>query len=194
MDKKTKNKSTETEASRSERRIGQYKEAVNNLLNVFFDSHRAEDIYEELDGVWMTKAKDEKEKRALREKRLDLSGKLAHVKLYPWENLLHLALSPKEDITPIADLRESFIREYGPRTPTELALIEIMAISHYNFIRNSGVFNNHLMTKDGDSRTLHFYTMRMEAAEEAGKAVDMAYRQFTNSIALLKEIRQPKHE
>lgn len=196
MNKKiTKNKNTDLEVNKSELRIAQMREAVNEVTNIFFETEEAEDIYREIDemgNIW--NAKNEKERKSLVAKRLRLGNRLSHIKLYPWENLIHLALSVKESTTPITSLRIALINEYGPKTATELALIEGMAIAHYNFIRNTGVLNALLMVKDGIKITLHADPAQMKAAEEAAKAVDMAYRQFTNSIALLREIRQPQRK
>ncbi|MFA5386309.1 MAG: hypothetical protein WC297_01385 [Candidatus Paceibacterota bacterium] len=171
-----------------------YKETLSKITSVFFDPQKMDEIYKGFEEIaeLRRKAKTEKEEKALNQRSLKLSQQAAHIKLYPWENLLPLALSGKEDITPVSEMRSSLIDEYCPKTPTELALIETIAIAHYNFIRNTGVLNTHLMTKDETSRTLHFDSLQMKAAKEAAKAVDLAYRQFTNSIMLLKELRQPK--
>lgn len=195
----TKTKNADLEISKSERRISKMREAIDKVTNIFFEIEEAKGIYEQVDKMgeaWADAkdAKNEKKEKAFETKMHKLNNRLAHIKLYPWENLSYLALSGKEDTAPITDLRSAFIQEYGPKTATELALIEGMAISHYNFIRNTGVLNSHLMSniKDENLRTLHFDALQMKAAKEASKAADMAYRQFTNSIILLKEIRQPK--
>ncbi len=187
-------KNTNLNLNSPEGRLAFFKETISKITGVFFEPHEMDEIYKGFEEIreLRRKAKSEKERKSLDQKSLELSQKATHVKMYPWENLLPLAVSGKEDTTPLSGLRNSFIGEYCPKTPTELALIETMAIAHYNFIRNTGVLNTLLMAKDETSRTLHFDSQQMKAAKEAAKAVDLAYREFTNSIVLLKEIRQPK--
>ncbi|MDD2732179.1 MAG: hypothetical protein PHI53_03230 [Candidatus Pacebacteria bacterium] len=173
-----------------------FKKTVSNVTKVFFEPYGADGIYREFKEAVksLREAKNKKEEEGANKKLSKLSQEAVSLMCYPWGELSFWPVD-KENTDILKKMRNSLVDEYCPKTPTELSLIDIIATAYYNFMRNSRILNFHLMKKDEDEEDKVFVSYdpnTMKAAKEASKAVDLAYRQFTNSIILLKEIRQPK--
>lgn len=171
-----------------------FKKAVSKVTKVFFEPYGADGIYREFKEAVksLREAKNKKEEERASKKLSRLSQEAVSLMCYPWGGLSFWPVD-KENTAVLKKMRNSLVDEYCPKTATELSLIDIIATAYYNFMRSSRILNFHLMTNDENKETFVSHDQNvMKAAKEASKAVDLAYRQFTNSIILLKEIRQPK--
>lgn len=176
--------------------IAYLREALSETTGVFFEPYGVEDIFEELDGAIgaLSQTKDIKERKKLKEKISELTARAVSKMRYPWDNLSYWPVD-KMDVSYHKKMRNSLLQEYGPETATELMLIDVIAASYYNFMRNGKLLNHHFMRDDENKKNKVFVSrdpFTMQAVEEAGKAADMAYKQFTDSIILLKKIRRKK--
>jgi len=171
-----------------------FKKAVSKVTRVFFEPYGADGIYREFKEAVksLREAKNKKEEERASKKLSRLSQEAVSLMCYPWGGLSFWPVD-KENTAVLKKMRNSLVDEYCPKTATELSLIDIIATAYYNFMRSSRILNFHLMANDENKETFVSHDQNvMKAAKEASKAVDLAYRQFTNSIILLKEIRQPK--
>lgn len=199
MNKKiTKNKNTEIKEEKENKDVAYFRKTLSKLTSVFFEPHGADLIYGDFKEAVesLRKTENKKERKDIQKKLREIAGKAIELKYHPWSGLSYWPVD-KQDTSFYEDMRMSLLREYCPKTPTELSLIDIVAVAYYDLMRSSKLFNHHLMRDDKDNKNDVFISrdpFTMEAAKEASKAVDMAYRQFTNSIILLRKIRQQKRK
>lgn len=126
---------------------------------------------------------DKKERDKMLDKINDKTMKAMRV--YGFETHVPLAESVPEGVRTVAiELSNQLQKEYNCQTPSEFALVEIVANSYARILDYSRAFNSCQKIEYLSSEKNGYYTM-------ISKEIDKANRQFISALTTLKHIKSP---
>src|SRR3989339_739293 len=107
------------------------------------------------------------------------------MRVYGFETHVPLAESVPEGVRTVAiELSNQLQKEYNCQTPSEFALVEVIANSYARVLDYSRAFNSCQKIEYLSSEKNGYYTM-------ISKEVDKANRQFISALTTLKHIKSP---
>lgn len=132
-------------------------------------------------------------KRALYKKNLskeeseDISDEL--VKMYGLENGYWVSrISYDRHRSSLSRMREKIANENDCRYTTELMIVDRIVASYWRIMRYEELYNHIIENADGQ---FSFTQLTVNILKEINKGLEIAHRQHSNNIILLKELKQP---
>ena len=122
-----------------------------------------------------------------KEERKDISEKL--IMLHGLENgYWSSSISYSKHTPALSKMRKKIIDEYKCKDTFELMMVDRIVVSFFRIIRYETIYNR--MVEDGDGQ-FNFNQLAVNTLKEINKGLEIAHRQHSNNIILLKELKQP---
>ena len=110
--------------------------------------------------------------------------------LYGLENgMWATTISRKKYYGALATMRKNIVNQYNCRASLELMLADRIVASYWRALKCDMVFNRLIEDEDGN---FSFNQLKVNVLKEFNKGMELANRQLSANIILLKELKQPK--
>jgi len=118
-----------------------------------------------------------------------ISSKLAH--LHGLENGYFLSNISKGDdkVLALTKIRQDFVKEYGCKSPSELMLADKIVSAYWRNMRYE-LYLHRLIEKDDGGYS--FDQLKINIMKELHRGIELAGREISLNLTLLKELKQPK--
>ena len=88
----------------------------------------------------------------------------------------------------LSRMREKIINENDCKSVAELMIVDRIVASYWRIIRYETIFNRFVEDEEGK---FSFSQLSVNALKEVNKGLEIAHRQHSNNLILLKELKQP---
>ena len=121
------------------------------------------------------------------EEREDISNEL--VMMHGLENGYSVShISYKKHSSTLSRMRAKIIAENDCKSVAELMIVDRIVASYWRIIRYETIFNRFVEDEEGK---FSLSQLSVNALKEVNKGLEIAHRQHSNNIILLKELKQP---
>ncbi len=126
-------------------------------------------------------------KNLSKEERDDIANEL--VMMHGLENGYWIShISYQKHTSTLSRMREKIINENDCKSLAELMIVDRIVASYWRIIRYETIFNRFVEDEEGK---FSFSQLSVNALKEVNKGLEIAHRQHSNNIILLKELKQP---
>lgn len=94
-----------------------------------------------------------------------------------------------DKVAALSKIRRDFIEEYGCKTPSELMLADKIISAYWRKMRYEHYLHHFI---ENDNGGISFDQLKVNIVKELHKGIELADREFSLNLTLLKELKQPK--
>lgn len=144
------------------------------------------DLFHHMEDKYLRKITLEK-KNLSKKEIADISEELGM--MYSAENgylLSHIGY--RKQASTLSRIRKKIIDENDCKNTTELIIVDLIVASYWRIIKYETTYNRIIENEDGQ---FSFNQLTINTLKEVNKGLEIAHRQYSNNVILLKELKQP---